>query len=61
MTYAEVFEWMEDNFEDYDEYWDAGEQYEHLENEWDGRANLSDIISFEDFINHYQEDISWNI
>jgi hypothetical protein len=50
-----MYEWMEENWtEEYDG-WDLGEVWEHLEDEWDGRNNLEDIISYEDFLSHYSE------
>ena len=58
MTYAEMYEWLDENAEwSYDDegYYDLGEIYESAQESWEGRGNLEDIISYEEFINHYSE------
>ena len=54
MTYAELYEWIEDNY-DFDDWDDFGEFYEQIEEDWDGRGNFSDIVSYDEFINNYEQ------
>ena len=55
MTYAEIFDWLDDTYPEieYGEDIDLGEMYEVIESEWTGRNNFSDIISIDEFINNY--------
>ena len=58
MTYAEMYEWFdEQDFWEFGEdgFYDLGEIYESAQESWEGRGNLEDIISYEEFINHYSE------
>ena len=53
MTYQEIFDWIDEEY-GYYEPDDLGELYETISEEWTGRNNFSDIISFDEFINHYE-------
>jgi hypothetical protein len=53
LTYQEIFDWIDEEY-GYYEPDDLGELYETISEEWTGRNNFSDIISFDEFINHYE-------
>jgi len=54
LTYAEVFEYIDD-FYDIDDFDDLGEMYQDISNNWSERNNFEDIISLDEFLNHYEE------
>jgi len=53
LTYAELYEWIEDNY-DFDGWDDYGEMNDQINEDWDGRGSFDDIISFDEFINNYE-------
>jgi hypothetical protein len=54
MTYAEIFEWIDDQY-DFSMYDDLGEMYEQINEEWFGRIPFDSIISPESFFNYFEE------
>ena len=48
MTYAEIFDWLDDTYPEieYGEDIDLGEMYEVIESEWTGRNNFSELGEF---------------
>ena len=51
MTYAEIFEWIDGNFERLD-YEDGIEMYEDVSSNWDGRGDFP--LSEQDFLSYYE-------
>jgi hypothetical protein len=51
LTYAEIFEWIDDNF-DPDDYSDGYEMYEDVSSGWDGRGDFP--LSEQDFLSYYE-------
>jgi len=52
LTYQEVFDWIDEQFDIDTE--DLGEEYERISNEWNGRSDLSNVISLDDFLSYYE-------
>lgn len=55
MTYEEVFEWIDDNY-DLDDYDTAEDMYDDINSNWTGRNNFDSIISLDDFNSRYEKD-----
>ena len=55
MTYQEVFEWIDDNY-DLDDYGSTEEMYDAIQADWTGRNDFASIISLEDFNNTYYKE-----
>jgi hypothetical protein len=53
LTYQEVYDWIED-FHDFEAFDDYGELYEQISNDWVGRNDFSNVISLDEFLNHYE-------
>ena len=52
MTYEEVFEWIDDNY-DIDDYDSSEEMYYAIESDWTGRNDFASVISLDDFNSRY--------
>ena len=55
MTYQEVFEWIDDNY-DLEDYDSAEEMYYAIQADWTGRNDFASIISLDDFNSTYEKD-----
>ena len=58
MTYEDLLDWFEDEYGyDYDDWEDYGELYENMEDTWNEfeRGNFSEILSFDNFINQFED------
>ena len=49
MTYQEVFEWIDDNY-DLDDYGSTEEMYDAIQSDWTGRNDFASIISLDDLL-----------
>jgi len=52
LTYEEVFEWIDDNY-DLEDYDSAEEMYYAIDSEWTGRNDFSSVITLDDFSVRY--------
>jgi len=55
LTYQEVFEWIDDNY-DLDDYGSTEEMYDAIQSDWTGRNDFASIISLDDFNSTYEKD-----
>ena len=55
MTYQEVFEWIDDNY-DLDDYGSTEEMYDAIQADWTGRNDFASIISLDDFNSTYEKE-----